>query len=158
MSKTANRVLSMVIAAIMLLSMIPTFTVAFAASPFDSAYNGTAYDGVTISKQALLVDTTITQTSGTITRAWEGVDYTFVVGTNAFSTIEAAFARAKAIGNSCPDIIVTSYDRSTGVGGNVNMSITMPCRIFGRKCCINRRTSCLKSWCCRAFSSSSQDF
>ncbi len=134
MSKTAKRVLSMVIATIMLLSMLPTFTVAFAASPFSTAYNGTAYDGVTISKSALLVDTTITQANGTtITRAWEGVDYTFVVGTNAFSTIDAAFAKAKALNITVPDIIVTSYDRSTGVGGNVNMSITMPCRIFGRK-------------------------
>ncbi len=102
------------------------------------------YKGDVISDKALLVDTTITEeemaTATDIVRNWEGQAYKFTTGTNAFSTLAAAFEKATALGIACPDIIVTSYDMSNGVGSettpavpNHNMNITMPCNIYGRK-------------------------
>ncbi len=117
MSKTANRVLAMVLTAIMLLSMLPA--IALAASPFSTAYNGTV-----ISKAALLVDMTITESNGaTITRKWDGTDYTFVVGTNAFNTLNAAYTYAKSKSMSKPDIIVTGWTAGTDLTVEMNSNV-----------------------------------
>ena len=102
------------------------------------------YVNSTISDKALLVDTTISDTdvanNAAITRTWDDTLYEFTVGTNAFKTLEDAFAKATELGYECPDIIVTSYDLSNGVGGetspavaNQDLNITMPCNIYGRK-------------------------
>ncbi len=118
------------------------FDMNIAASETQTFVEG--YEGTVISNEALLVDTTITEdemaTATDIVRNWEGQAYKFTTGTNAFSTLEAAFAKAVELGIECPDIIVTSYDMSNGVGGetspavsNQNMNITMPCNIYGRK-------------------------
>ncbi len=115
MSKTANRVLSMVIAVIMLLSSMAVFAVADeTAQPFVDAYDGTV-----IPTTALLVDSTITaaevESSATITRAWDGKDYLFTAGVNAFSSFTDAYAYAKAEAIERPAIIVTGWGETTEV-------------------------------------------
>lgn len=135
MSKTTNRVLSMVLAVLMLVTMFPGIALAEEATDFATTYVGTAYDGVTISNSALLVDSSITDADGTvITRAWDGKDYLFTVGTNAFATTADAFAKAVELEIACPDILLYRWDYSTGTStGTNNLNITMPCRVFGRK-------------------------
>lgn len=112
MNKTKIRVLSMVLTVFMLVSMLTGFAVASAA-PFATAYEcAITVEGVPqIAKTALLVDTTITEEDGaTVTRSWDGAEYTFVVGTNAFKALTDAYAYAKANSISRPDIIVTGWD------------------------------------------------
>ncbi len=114
MNKTKIRVLSMVVTVFMLVSMLTVFAVADAA-PFATAYEcAITVEGVPqIAKTALLVDTTITEDNGAeVVRNWDGNDYTFVVGTNAFKTLADAYAYATAKSIVCPDIIVTGWDGS----------------------------------------------
>ena len=83
MSKTTNRVLSMVLTVFMVISMLTVFAVA-EATPFAETYDGTV-----IPKTALLVDVTITEEAeATVTRTWDGKEYTFVVGENAFHAVD----------------------------------------------------------------------
>ncbi len=113
MNKTLNRVLSMVLSLLMLASMLTVFAVAETVpASFGTAYEcAVSVDGVAqISKEALLVDTTITEADGTtITRKWDGTDYSFVVGTNAFATLTGAYAYANEHGITSPDIIITGW-------------------------------------------------
>ncbi len=115
MNKTLNRVLSMVLTVFMLVSMLTVFAVAEAA-PFATAYEcAVTVEGVPqIANTALLVDTTITEDNGkTVTRKWDGNDYTFVVGTNAFKSLEEAYAYAKEKSIVRPDIIITGWTAGT---------------------------------------------
>jgi len=125
MNKTKTRVLSMVLTVFMLVSMLTAFAVAEAA-PFATAYEcGLTVEGVPqIKNTALLVDTTITEENGaTVTRNWDGNDYTFVVGTNAFKALADAYAYAAENGIICPDIIITGWtvDAETGIGADLNI-------------------------------------
>lgn len=124
MSKTTKRVLSMVLAVLMLLSMLPAMT--FAAEevlPFKDAYDGTV-----ISKDALLVDMNITEAADTvIEREWDGKTYSFVVGTNAFATLTEAYAKAKELSIAKPDIIVTATTKATHWP---DITAEMPSRVF----------------------------
>ncbi len=112
MNKTTTRVLSMVVTVFMLVSMLTAFALA-TAQPFATSYECavTTVDGdPQISKAALLVDRTINEANGaTVTRAWDGEDYTFVVGTNAFKTLAEAYAFADAATIESPEIIITGW-------------------------------------------------
>ncbi len=104
MSKTTNRVLSMVLTVLMLCSMLTVFAMAD-ATPFAETYDGTV-----IPKTALLVDDTITEADeATVTRTWDGNEYTFVVGVNAFKSLTDAYAFARDNEIASPAIIVTGW-------------------------------------------------
>ncbi len=127
MNKTKTRVLSMVLTVFMLVSMLTVFAVAD-ASPFATSYVcSVTVDGVPqIANTALLVDTTITEDNGaTVTRTWDGADYTFVVGTNAFKSLADAYAYAKEAEIASPDIIVTGWTAGD------NLVVEMESNVYG---------------------------
>lgn len=104
----------MVLTVLMLISMLTVYTVAADVQAFSTAYSDTV-----IPSSALLVDVTITDdevTNGaTITRNWDGTDYTFVVGTNAFQSVAAAYDYAAEQSITNPDIIALSTEETVVV-------------------------------------------
>ena len=81
-----------------------------------------------IKNTAVLVDVEITEATGeTVYREWDGVWYSFVVGTNAFTTYAAAQTKALAGGRQ-----VILYSHSGDLEVTVNGEGNAPFQIFGK--------------------------
>lgn len=97
-----------------------TLTITVKDEPIPSFKNG--YQGDFFSKDAVLVDSAITETSGDIVRRWDGTAYTFTVGVNAFKTIAEAYASP----NFKDDIFVLSIANSA----STTLEIKKGSRVF----------------------------
>ncbi len=121
-----KRIISMLLSVMMLIGMLNSFSgIAFAsdavtafADTYQAKYQDKFNKAAVIDNGALLVDSNITadeKTAGTITRTWDGIDFTFTYGTNAFSSFTDAYAYAKAEAIERPAIIVTGWGSTTTV-------------------------------------------
>ncbi len=85
----------------------------------------TAYKNSTIASTALLLTPAAATlaTGTTVVAQWDGAKYKFVVGYNAFATLEAIEAFAKENGITTPQVLVPSYN------GALNPTISM--KLYG---------------------------
>lgn len=120
MSKT-KRLLAIVLAVLMTVSMLSVMT--FAATPvFAKDYVDATG---TIRKDALLVDPKLAGRSGEVSAQWDGVNYTFTMGENAFGTLAQAMSKADLnMGGDRAQILLAAGDYG-------NLQINMPIEIYG---------------------------
>jgi len=130
MSKT-NRVLSMVLAILMVMSMASVFTFTASADPvvFATDYECVPYSFVdangktvtlSIGKSAVLLDTSITDdeelANTVVTRTWDGAEYQFTAGVNAFNSI------ADVEASGATQAIVTRFTDGEGAAQSMHVS------------------------------------
>ena len=115
MSKTSKRVLSMVLAVLMVVSMLSSFAVPALAADAQASGPDVA--------NAYYVNPAWKTDGADVSFTWGGQTVTAKVGVKAFGTLNAALAAAKDAGNTCPDIIVPAWDGS-------NMVVEGGCKIY----------------------------
>jgi len=86
----------------------------------------TAYDGTTVGKNALLVTAKVENASNgcRVVESWEGNDYMFYTGINAFTNFAEAYAYCTANGIEFAEIICTSVDPGA------DLDMTVPSRVY----------------------------
>ncbi len=132
MFKTKKRVISLILAALMVLSSVSVFAFAEGEAPafadsYQAEYEALYGKDAVIENTALLVDNSITtdeQAAESFTRTWDGIEFSFKYSENAFTTIESAYASANE--NDTIDIIVLGIASST----SASLSISKPSRVF----------------------------
>lgn len=117
-----KRILSMILCVLMAVSVLSV--VCFASAPDFS----TSYNGEVIKKSALLVtDKAYGKADGDIIiQEWDGTEYSFTVGVNAFQTFGLAVGYANVQGIETPDIIVADWDANDGLLINRPMNVYAP--------------------------------
>ena len=116
MSKTSKRVLSLVLAVLMVVSMLSSFAIPMALAA-DAKASGPDV------ANAYYVNPAWTTNGADVSFTWEGQTVNAKVGEKAFGTLNAALAAAKTAGNTCPDIIVPEWNSS-------NMVVEGGCKIY----------------------------
>ena len=126
MFKTNKRVISLILAAMMVLSMVSVFafaedTVAAFADSYATMYRETYGKEAVIDNKAIFVDAAITDeqesSAEVISTTWDEMNFTFTAGVNAFNTVKEAYQQAvvNATDDSyynCPDILIGSLNSS----------------------------------------------
>lgn len=117
-----KRILSMMLCFVMAISLLSV--VCFAQTPDFS----TSYNGEFIRKTALLVTSAAygKNDGDVITQKWDGVEYNFTVGTNAFAKLSSAFSYAGFYDIEIPDIIITDWDEDTDLVISASANIYAP--------------------------------
>ena len=130
MFKTKKRVISLILAAMMVLSMVSVFafaedTVAAFADSYATMYREMYGKEAVIENTAVLVDNSITaaeQAAESFTRTWDGIEFSFVYNVNAFTTLANAYAST----NFVKDVIVLGIASST----TSDLSVSKASRVF----------------------------
>ena len=124
MAKKLNRVLSVILTVMMVLSMVSVFalandTVTAFAETYSTKYSQKYGKDAVIANTAVLVDNTISadeQAAESFTRTWDGIEFSFVYNVNAFTTLADAYASE----NFVKDVIVLGIASSTTATLNID--------------------------------------